>query len=552
MKLVSIIIPVYNEVGTIRALLSCVKKVQLKNLKKEIIVINDGSTDGSGEILKKVKDITLINFSKNKGKGAAMAAGLAASSGDYILTQDADLEYDPSQYAELLRPLLNGKSEVVYGSRYLYLKKKHISVSWFHKAHPGSYYLSYLGARLLTQVANLLYGLKITDEATGYKVITRKVANQLIIESKRFDFCPELTSKIARLGYKIAEVPISYTPRSYEDGKKINWQDGLEGLWTLLKYRFVEINYPKSQSAKANLNLEEVACGICNENDFDVVYPELPEINNLNPKNLFSSSSHTISVEQIVRCKKCGLVYVNPRFKSSIIVGGYTQAIDHDYISQEKARLDTFKKCLSTLNLYTGNRGRLLDVGAAAGYFVKVAQDDGWKAEGIEPSRWMSKYADRKLGVKVQPGVIGDYKFKPESFDAVTYWDVLEHVPNPLADLKKTGKLLRKGGTLIVNYPDFDSLPAKIFKRKWWFILSIHLWYFTPQTITKLLNKAGFKVIKIQPHFQSLELGYLTYRLKVYSNLGYKILNLVFRVFGLLNFSVPYYAGQTMVIARKK
>jgi 2-polyprenyl-3-methyl-5-hydroxy-6-metoxy-1,4-benzoquinol methylase len=194
----------------------------------------------------------------------------------------------------------------------------------------------------------------------------------------------------------------------------------------------------------------------------------------------------------------------------------------------------------------------LLDVGAAAGYFVKVAQDDGWMAQGVEPSRWMAKYAKEKLDVKVQPGVIQDHKFKSESFDAITYWDVLEHVPNPLSDLKKTNKLLRKGGTLIVNYPDFDSLPAKIFKRKWWFILSIHLWYFTPQTITKLLNKAGFKVIKIQPHYQALELGYLTYRLKAYTELGYKILLLVFRVLGLLKFNLPYYAGQTMVIARKK
>lgn len=551
MKLVSIIIPVYNEAKTIKKLLSLVKSIPLKNLKKEIIVINDGSTDDSDKVLEKVKGITLINFSKNRGKGAAMSAGISKSNGDFIITQDADLEYDPSQYPDLLRPLLNGKSEVVYGSRYLYLKKKHIPVSWLHKAHPGSYYLSYLGARLLTKVANLLYGIEITDEATGYKVFTRKVANQLIIESKRFNFCPEITAKIARLGYKIVEVPIAYIPRTYEDGKKINWLDGLEGLWTLIKYRFAEINYPKSQSTKTNTNLEAVSCGICNSNDSNIVYPELPEINNLNPKKVFSSSSHSISVEQIVKCKKCGLVYVNPRFKTSIIVGGYSSAIDHDYISQEKARIKTFMKCLSVLNLYSGQRGKLLDIGAAAGYFVKVAQDDGWKAEGVEPSHWMAKYA-QKLGVKVQPGTIHDNKFKAGSFDAVTYWDVLEHVPNPLMDLKKTNKLLRKGGTLIVNYPDLDSLPAKIFKRKWWFILSIHLWYFTPKTIAKLLNKTGFKVIKIQPHIQSLELGYLTYRLKPYSEVGYKFLHSIFRFLGLLEFCLPYYAGQTMVIARKK
>jgi 2-polyprenyl-3-methyl-5-hydroxy-6-metoxy-1,4-benzoquinol methylase len=246
------------------------------------------------------------------------------------------------------------------------------------------------------------------------------------------------------------------------------------------------------------------------------------------------------------------LVYTTPRLKASSIVEGYSEGIDTDYTSQEQARIKTFQKNLKILNSFTKSKGRLLDVGAAAGYFVKVAADNNWQAEGVEPSSWMSQYAQDKLGVKVRPGTIHNYRFKSNSFDVITYWDVLEHVPDPKKDLKKTAKLLKKGGLLIVNYPDWASLPAKIFGRKWWFVLSIHLYYFTPVTITKLLKKTGFRVLDIRPHFQTLELGYLVYRLKPYSRLLYNILNPIVKILNLDKFGIPYYAGQTLVIAKKK
>jgi len=340
--------------------------------------------------------------------------------------------------------------------------------------------------------------------------------------------------------------------RTYEQGKKIHWQDGFEGLWTLLKYRFGRLHYPRSVSAKTNRRLEDVACNICGADDFAIVYSELPGLASLNPKQVFSSSSHNISLEQVVKCKKCGLVYVTPRFKPGTVVSGYSGAIDNDYVSQEQARLATFKKSLELLSSYAPLPGKLLDIGAAAGYFVKAASDAGWKAEGIEPGRWISEYAQKTLGVKVRPGTIHDYRLPSNSFDVVTYWDVLEHVPDPSADLAKTAKVLKQGGLLIVNYPDFASLPARFFGRKWWFVLSIHLFYFTPDTITKMLQKHGFNILKIKPHFQSLELGYLIYRLRPYSELGYKIMMPVAKLLHLDKFHLSYYAGQTLVIAQKK
>jgi len=551
--LVSVIIPAYDETATVRSIISAVKKAKLqKGLDREIIVIDDGSTDDTYHILKKIPGIKIIRHTQNQGKGRAMAAGFAAARGDILLTQDADLEYDPKFYSALLRPILRGQTQVVYGSRFLYVLQRQKNVSFLRKVHTASYYLAYLGGRIMTETANLLYGVHITDEATGYKVITREVLKRLRIESRHFEFCPEITAKIARMGYKIHEVPISYEPRTYEQGKKIRWHDGLEGMWTLFKYRFGRLHYPRSISAKTNRQLEDVACNICGADDFDVVYPELPGLAALNLKEVFSSSSHNISLEQVVKCRSCGLVYVTPRFKPGTVVGGYSGAIDKDYVSQEQARLATFKKSLELLSSYVPLPGKLLDVGAAAGYFVKAASDAGWRAEGIEPGRWISEYAQKTLGVKVRPGTIHDYRLPSNSFDIVTYWDVLEHVPDPSADLAKSAKVLKKGGLLIVNYPDFASFPARIFGRKWWFILSIHLFYFTPVTITRILAKHGFRVLNIKPHFQSLELGYLIYRLRPYSELGYKIMMPLAKLFRLDKFQLPYYAGQTLVIAQKK
>lgn len=548
----SIIVPVYNEEKTIKNLLSIVKKVQLpKGVKKEIIVVNDGSTDGTAEILKKTKGITQINHRHNQGKGAAMRTGIGAAKGDIIITQDADLEYDPDQYSHLINPIIKGKTKVVYGSRFLKALQKKKNISFLEKAHATSYYLAYLGGRIMTSSANLLYGIKLTDEATGYKVFHREVIDKINIESNRFEFCPELTAKVAQLGYSITEVPIDYVPRTYADGKKINWVDGVSGLLTLLKYRLVTPAPVASKSAKYNHKLEDVVCNTCGSDKFDIVYAELPGMADADPKKVFSTSSHEISREQVVKCKKCGLVYVTPRFTSAAIVEGYSVGADTDYTSQEESRLSTFKKSLETINQFKKNKGRLLDVGAAAGYFVKTAVDSGWQAEGVEPSTWMSEYA-KKLGVKVRPGTIFDYKFRKDSFDCVTYWDVLEHVPDPMKELSRVRELLKKKGLLVVNYPDFGSPLARLFGRKWWFILSVHLWYYTPETITKTLNKAGFKVLSIKPYIQALKLGYLVYRLRPYSELLYKVINPVVNALGMSQMSIPYYAAQTMVVAEKK
>ena len=224
----SVVIPVYNEEHNIREIL---RRVQATKLAKEIVVVDDGSQDGTRAILKKLDGkgkIRVILHERNKGKGAAVVTGLNAAKGDVLLIQDADLEYDPRDYPVLLQPIREGVADVVYGSRFLGGPHR-VTMFWHLVAN-----------KLLTLMTNILYNTILTDMETGYKVFRRKVIETMNLRAKRFDFEPEFTAKVLKRNYRIYEVPISFNPRDYSQGKKIKLRDAFEAVWTLLKYRFVD------------------------------------------------------------------------------------------------------------------------------------------------------------------------------------------------------------------------------------------------------------------------------------------------------------------------
>lgn len=223
----SIIIPVFNEKKFIRKVLDIVKSVKIGSIRKEIIIVDDYSTDGTRDILKKLKGYRIFYHDKNMGKGAAVRTGLAHATGDIILIQDADLEYDPHDYPKLLKPILDGKTKVVYGSRFM-------------DKHRPRYFLYYLGNVSLTIATNLIYGCKMTDMWTCYKVFMREVAQKLRLRSNRFNFDPEITAKILKNGYRIYEVPIRYECRDFKEGKKISWRDGIKALFALVRFRLAD------------------------------------------------------------------------------------------------------------------------------------------------------------------------------------------------------------------------------------------------------------------------------------------------------------------------
>jgi glycosyltransferase involved in cell wall biosynthesis len=222
MKL-SVIIPAYNEIDTIEEVLRRVRAVEIE---KEIIVTDDCSTDGTREFLRTQPDIILVESDCNRGKGASIRAAIERVAGEIVLIQDADLEYDPADYPALLEPIVSGRADMVYGTR-------------FARGMPSMRLANYLANKVFAFLATVLYRTKVTDEATCYKAFKTEVLRSIDLRCARFEFCPEVTARLLKRGYRYAEAPVSYQARTYAQGKKITWKDGVECIWALIKYRFV-------------------------------------------------------------------------------------------------------------------------------------------------------------------------------------------------------------------------------------------------------------------------------------------------------------------------
>ncbi|MCC7202794.1 MAG: glycosyltransferase family 2 protein [Nitrospirae bacterium] len=227
MKL-SVVIPVFNEVNTIRDI---IKKVGEVDLDKELVIVDDYSSDGTRDVLKSMEgdaNIRIFYHQKNMGKGAALRTGFKQASGDVVIIQDADLEYNPQEYPRLIKPILDGRADVVYGSRFLTTEERRVLFFWHS-----------LGNTFLTLISNMCTNLNLSDMETCYKVFKADVLKDIVIEEERFGFEPEITAKIAKRGYRIYEIGISYSGRNYSEGKKIGWKDGVRAFWCIVKYNLL-------------------------------------------------------------------------------------------------------------------------------------------------------------------------------------------------------------------------------------------------------------------------------------------------------------------------
>ena len=224
---ISVVMPVFNERDTVAEIIGRVQRA-LQGKESEIVVVDDGSADGTLDVLRAIPHIRLIEHGTNRGKGAALRTGFASVEGDVVIVQDADLEYDPRDYAKLLEPIEDGRADVVFGSRFL--GGPHRVLLFWH----------YMANKLLTWLSNIFTNLNLSDMETGYKVFRRSVLDKIHIRSDRFNFEPEITAKVAKTRCRVYEVPISYSGRTYDEGKKIGARDGLAALWAIIKFRFVD------------------------------------------------------------------------------------------------------------------------------------------------------------------------------------------------------------------------------------------------------------------------------------------------------------------------
>lgn len=300
---------------------------------------------------------------------------------------------------------------------------------------------------------------------------------------------------------------------------------------------------------EAQIEMIRVLCPLCGQDNEQVLYE--PWNRDIDPRTVLSASGGVRGTQTIVKCKSCGMIYANPRPAPSVVVESYASSVDEIYVGAGAAREATFRRCAKILEQFVPKRGKLLEVGSAAGFFLKAAREAGWDARGVEPSRWLAEYGIEKNGVEILPVTLQDARFPDACFDVVTMWDVLEHVPDPLQDLHEIYRILKPGGVLLVNYPDIGTWMGKLAGKHWWFLLSVHLTYFAPKTIQAMMEKAGFSDFRFKPHFQTLNLGHLIKMGGLYFPKVARVLEKVVNALHGGGLPIPYYAGQTNVVARK-
>lgn len=297
-----------------------------------------------------------------------------------------------------------------------------------------------------------------------------------------------------------------------------------------------------------------IPCPLCGSHEFDVRrasrYPA-----SFNPgelKRIFRASSDHVLLDQVVQCRSCSLVYVNPRLHPDLILSGYAEAEDPRFAAQNDLRIRAFHRTLRKVlrRLGTPAQGKcLLDVGCAGGAFLVAARKLGFEVTGVEPSRWMADFGRRTYQLDIRGGILAPGMFPEHSFDVVTLWDVIEHLPDPHDTLTRIGTLLKPGGLLLVNYPDIASVAARALGKRWPFWLSVHLLYYTPKTMAAQLDRAGFSPLWRQSFWSMLPLGYVASRATPYSPLLAALPPLI-RFLHLNALPLSYNMGQTLVVSR--
>jgi 2-polyprenyl-3-methyl-5-hydroxy-6-metoxy-1,4-benzoquinol methylase len=302
--------------------------------------------------------------------------------------------------------------------------------------------------------------------------------------------------------------------------------------------------------------LEQVACNLCGGHDIRVLHLASYQYETHAAADLtdrFKSSSGEQLTYQLVVCQQCGLQYVSPRLRGEVVLKSYEGGADEQFVSQARGRELTFGKCLNLIErAWRRPPGRLLDIGTAGGSFPYIASKRGWRVDACEPNRWLCEWGRQNYGMPIASGTVFDQKYESSSYDLVTLWDVLEHTADPKAEIGETHRLLKDSGLLVVNYPDIGSWIARLMGRSWVFLLDVHLYYFTRATIARLLDKSGFEVLFVRPHYQRLSLGYVLRRASAYVGAPARMVARIAAIAGLSEIQVPYWMGQTLVIARKR
>ncbi len=298
--------------------------------------------------------------------------------------------------------------------------------------------------------------------------------------------------------------------------------------------------------------LETVNCELCGANKCEVVYPSrYHAAQAADISHRFSPCSEAPLIDRLVRCRQCGLFYVNPRPRENLVIRAYREHMVENPVFPPTTRERTFDRYLGTIEKAVPQRGCILDVGTADGAFLHVCQQRGWQVAGCELNRQLCDRGKQHYDIPIHPGTIFDMGLKDKSFDVVTLWDVLEHTTHPKSVLQECQRVLTPGGLLVVNYPDINSLVARLTGRRWVLLLSTHLYYFTFPTMEKMLVKTGFRVLQNRWQWESLELGGTLQRLELHMSRAVRRGNQAANALHLQHLQIPCWTGQVLVMARR-
>lgn len=296
---------------------------------------------------------------------------------------------------------------------------------------------------------------------------------------------------------------------------------------------------------------ESVVCNCCGSSGYRVIYPAEARPDRDLTHELRSSGDQPLT-DRLVACTSCGLQFVSPRPRPELVLASYAAGSDEVFVSQAAAREQTFDRSFSLIGRHAPRLGSLLDIGTAAGSFLHVAQRRGWRVAGCEPNHWLREWARTHYGLDLRPGTVFDQGYADGLFDVVTLWDVLEHTPDPKRVVRECHRILKPGGLFVVNYPDSGSWIARVMGRRWVMLVSGHLYFFTRTTIRRLLSDEGFEIVEIRPHYQWLELEYVLHRARAAAGPLAEVGRRAVKTVGLGDRHVPYWIGQTLVVARSK
>lgn len=551
---ISVVIPTYNERENIARFIPQLVEA-FQGAAYEILVVDDNSPDGTGEVVQRFARtnprVRLITKRQKEGIGAALRVGYDQAQGDIIVSSDADLSFRVEDLVRLTEAVAQG-ADLALGSR--------------HTPRGGATYeaeaVRVRCKRWVSRMGNIVlrgvFLIPVHDFSANCRAIRRSVWQQIHTQENTNTLLLEMILRCHYGGFRVEEHPVTFQDRRYGQSKLRLSIEAPKFLLKMTKYRWHYLWHRRARHGAASccvqpmrLSVETIPCNLCGADDAEELYGANADVDPQRAERLRCTDSGLGRHGRIVRCRSCGLIYANPRCQTDAILKAYEHVEDATYVKESEGRIHTFSRSLDLIERYHPQRGRLLDVGCYAGVFLQVAKSRGWQVAGVEPSQWACQVA-RRQGYEVHEGTLTGAPWPPASFDVVTLWDVLEHLTDPLRVLRQMASTVVPGGLVALTTVDINSLSAKLLGTRWQWLMEMHLYYFTYDTVTHMLKNAGLEVIRIEPHQRVLSLGYLWTRLEAYLGPIARGLAKCGDVVGVNDWHVTLHGGGLMtVIARK-